>query len=185
MSRAGAPIARFDFERGALRGTHLTLYPNCLVYRGEAQLETMPLAAIASVRVVFARDTRGLAWGVALVAAALVLFAVSGPLAALAGGAALELASQLRADAPAAGQGIAGVLQATFRFLEAVARFLPVLGTALGIGGLVAAGFGWIGATTLTLTVAASERPYVVRGHDRMLLEFAEALADRLMLLKR
>jgi len=58
VSQAGAPIARFDFAGGALRGTHLTLYPNCIVHRGDAQLETVPLAAIASARVGFERDAR-------------------------------------------------------------------------------------------------------------------------------
>jgi hypothetical protein len=185
LSQAGAPVARFDFLSGPLRGTHLTLHPNCLVHRGQGQLETMPLAAVAAARVAFARDSRAIGWGAALVVAALVLFAISAPLAGLAAGAAAEMASQLKSNAPAAGQGIAGVLHATFRFLEAVARLLPVLGAALGIAGVVAAAFGWIGATTLTLTLAASERPYAVRGRDDMLLDFAEALSERMMLLRR
>jgi hypothetical protein len=185
VSQAGAPIARFDFAGGALRGTHLTLYPSCLVHRGEAQLETMPLAAIAGVRVAFERNARALGWGVALIAAALVLLALSGPLAGLAAGAAGELAPQLNSDAPAAGRGIAGVLHATFRFLQALANLFPTLAAALGLGGVAALIVGWLGATTLTLTVAASERPYAVRGRNETLLDFAEALTERLMLLKR
>jgi hypothetical protein len=185
VSQAGAPIARFDFAGGALRGTHLTLYPNCLVHRGDAQLETVPLAAIASARVAFERNGRAIGWGAAMIVAALVLLAASAPLAGLAAGAAGELASQLKADAPAAGRGIAGVLHAAFRFLEAAANSFPTLAAALGLGGVAAAIAGWLGATTLTLTIAASERPYAVRGRDQMLLDFAEALVERLMLLKR
>jgi len=185
VSQAGAPIARFDFAGGALRGTHLTLYPNCIVHRGDAQLETVPLAAIASARVGFERDARAIGRGAFLIVLALALLAVGGPLASLAGGAAGEMASQLRSNAPAAGQGIAGVLLATFRFLEAVANLFPALAAALGLGGLASAILGWLGATTLTLTIAASERPYAVRGRNETLLDFAEALAERLMLLKR
>src|SRR5258708_32380678 len=92
MSEAGRAITRFDFAAGGLRGTHLTLYPNCLVHRGGAHLETLPLASIASVRVAFERDERKLGWGAARVIIALLLLGISAPLAAFAGGPAAELA---------------------------------------------------------------------------------------------
>src|SRR3989442_10141418 len=87
MSDAGPAITRFDFAAGGLRGTHLTLYPNCLVHRGYAHLETLPLASIASGRVAFERDERKLGWGAALGLIALLLLGLAAPLAAFARGA--------------------------------------------------------------------------------------------------
>ena len=141
---AGPAITRYDFTRGALRGTHFTLYANCLIHRGENHLETLPLAAIASLRVAYERDARRLGWGVALLIVALLLFAVSGPLAELAGTASAEMAA----------------------------------GIALGV-------VGWLGNTTLVLDFAGSERVYPVRGRNPGLLDFSEAVCERLMSLKR
>ena len=45
--------------------------------------------------------------------------------------------------------------------------------------------FGWIGRTTLLVSLPGAERLYPVRGRDTLLLDFAEALSERLMLLKR
>jgi hypothetical protein len=42
--------------------------------------------------------------------------------------------------------------------------------------------FGWLGSTTLVVALPGSERVYSVRGRDPQLLEFAEALSERLML---
>ena len=110
MTDAGAAIARFDFNGGGLRGTHLTLYGNCLVHQGGGLLETLPLSAIASVRVAFERDERKLRWAVGLVVIAALLFAVSAPVASFAGGAAAEMAG-------AGAQGVARALHALFQLL--------------------------------------------------------------------
>ena len=83
MSSA-APITTYDFTSGPLRGTHLTLFPDSLLHRGGAFAETIPMRAVAGIRVAFARDERLIGWGTALVVVALVLVGVSGPLAALA-----------------------------------------------------------------------------------------------------
>ena len=80
-SDAGPAITRYDFTSGALRGTHFTLYATCLTHRGDNHLETLPLAAIASLRVAYERNARRIGWGVALLVVALILFAVSGPIA--------------------------------------------------------------------------------------------------------
>jgi hypothetical protein len=177
ISEAGAAVARFDFNRGEMRGTSMTLYANCLVHRGDFHLETVPLAALASVRVAFERDFHRIAWGGVLIFIALVLFAVSGPLAAVAATAAGEVAT--------GATGVAAALATLFRIVEAIARLLPFLGVlaALGGGGLIA--LGWLGATALTLSFARDERIYVVRGRDTRLLDFAETLAERLMLVRR
>jgi hypothetical protein len=177
MSDAGAAIQRFDFENGSMRGSSMTLYPNCLLHRSDFQLETLPLATLASVRVAFERDRRRIGWGVALILIALLMFAISGPLAAISGSAAGEVAS--------AGTGVAAALHGFFRFLEALAKALPLLAAAAGLGGAGLVALGWLGSTSLTLTFAGGQRVYPVRGHNTRLLDFTEAVAERLALLRR
>lgn len=176
MNGADDSISTFEFTSGALRGSHLTLYPGCLVHRGDAGLETVPLHAIAAARVAFERDARGLGWGVALLAGALVLLLVSAPLAALAA----RWASKVAAD-----QVMAEALLASFRFFEGLAKLLPTAAFFTALGGLAVFLLGWLGHTTLTLTLAAVERAYPVRGRNFLLFDFAEALSERIMLQKR
>ena len=57
MSEAGAAITRFDFDSGAMRGSSITLHASCLVHRSDFQLETLPLAALGSVRLTLGRGT--------------------------------------------------------------------------------------------------------------------------------
>jgi hypothetical protein len=178
MSESGPALTRFAFAGGMLRGTHLTLYPTCLVHRGDNHLETLPLAGMTAVRVAFQRDTGKLGWGIALIVVALVLLAIAGPIGSFASGAAGEMAS-------AGAQGVARALHGFFRLLEAVASLLPVLALACVIGGGALGALGWIGRTTLLVSLPGAERLYPVRGRDTLLLDFAEALSERLMLLKR
>lgn len=178
MSEAGPAITRFAFASGALRGTHLTLYPTCLVHRSDTQLETLPLAGVTAVRVGFERDTRKLGWGIALIVIALLLLAISGPIGSFASSAAGEVAA-------AGPQGVAKVLLGFFRLLEALASLMPVAALACVIGGAALCALGWMGRTTLLVSLPGSERVYPARGRDTALLDFAEALSERLMLLKR
>jgi hypothetical protein len=178
VTEIGSAVSRFDFSNGALRGSHLTLYSNCLVHRGDAQLETLPLATVASVRVAFERDPRKMKWGAALLLVALLLLVISGPLASFSAGAAGEMAA-------AGGQGVARALQALFRVLELVAALLPILALITAVGGAALAAFGWLGSTKLTVTFAGYERDYPARGRNTQLLDFSEALATQLMSLKR
>jgi len=178
MSDPGAAIARFDFPSGLLRGSHLILYQGCLVHRGGYVLETLPLATIASVRVAFERDGRRVGWGIALLVAALVLFAVSAPLASLASDAAGQMAA-------AGGQAVARALFTLFRLLEAAAGLLPLLAALLAALGAMLGAFGWLGGTTLVVTFAGCERDYPVRGRNSALLDFSELLAEQLVALKR
>ena len=177
MSEAGAAITRFDFDSGALRGSSLTLYASCLVHRSDLELETLPLAAFASVRVAFERDRRMIGWGAALIVVALLMVLISGPLAAISGSAAGEVAT--------GATGVAAALHGFFRFLESVASGLPVAAALAALGGAALAALGWLGSTSLTLTFAGGERVYPVRGRNTRLLDFAEAVAERLMLLSR
>ncbi len=177
-SDAGPAVARFDFTSGALRGSHFTLYGNCIVHRADGRMETVPLAGIAALRVTYARDRGKLGWGVALLAIALLLFAVSGPLSAFAEAAAAEMAA-------AGSQGVARALQAVFQFFAAVANALPLAALLCAIGGLVLGWIGWTGTTTLVLDLAGSERLYSVAGRNSALLDFSEALGERMVALKR
>ncbi len=177
MSEAGAAVARYDFTNGAMRGTHLTLYSSCLVHRGDAHLETLPLATVASVRVSFERDARRLGWGIALVVLALVMLVLSAPLAVLAGSAASDFAS--------GSSGVAAALNTLFRIVEAVARVLPGVAGAAALGGVALAALGWFGTTVFTLTFAGGDRVFFSRGRSAMLLDFAETVSEKLMQLKR
>ena len=177
-SDAGPAVTRYDFTAGPLRGSHFTLYANCLVHRSDTQLETLPLAGIASLRVAYQRDPRKLGWGVALVLIALMVLAVSGPLAELAGAAAAEMAA-------AGGHGVARALHALFRALWSFANALPYIAFAGALAGIALAVLGWMGSTTLVLDLAGSERSYAVRGRNPGLLDFSEAVCERLMSLKR
>ena len=178
MGDAGAAIARFDFANGLLRGSQLTLYPACLVHQGEGTAETLMLASIASVRIVFERDSRRLGWGLALLLVAVVLLALSSPLASFAAGAAAEIAA-------AGTQGVAHALQAMFGLLEGFARMLPILALMSALGGAALALLGWVGSTRLTVIFAGQERDYPARGRNAGLFDFAELLAGQLVSLKR
>jgi hypothetical protein len=178
VSDPGPAIARFDFTSGHLRGSHLTLFPACVVHRGDADLETLPLAAIASVRVAFERDSRGLGWGLALVFIALLLLAIAAPLGAFASREAAEMAT-------AGSQGVARALQGFFGVLELGASLLPVLAGLTALGGIALAMLGWLGNTQLTLSFGGFERAFPARGRNTGLHDFAELVAEQLMTLKR
>jgi len=112
---------------------------------------------------------------------ALVLIGLSAPLAALAGAAADQVAAQVQAGTGGTGQSVAGVVIAAFHFLQTCARLLPVAGAALVLWGAALFALGWLGATTLTLSLGAVERAYSVRGRNLMLYDFAEAVGESVL----
>ena len=177
MTEAGAAIARFDFDQGALRGSSMTLYATCLVHRSDFHIETLPLAALSSVRVAFERNQRRIGWGATLMVLALILFAVAGPLAAISGSMAGEVSS--------GATGVAAALYGFFRVLESVGRALPSAAALTALCGAALVALGWLGGTSLVLTFAGGERIYAVRGRNTRLLDFTEAVAERLMQLRR
>ena len=177
MSEAGAAIARFAFTSGPQRGSHLTLYANCVVHQSNDELETIPLAGLGSVRVAYVHDPNRVVWGAVAILVAAVLFGIAGPLASVA-----DLAA---ADVSGNPSGVAAALHALFRVVGAGARALPALAVLTGLGGAALAALGWLGSTTLWLTFAGVQRAYPVRGRSAALIDFAEAIAQKLMLLKR
>ena len=169
-----APIARFEFGTGPLRGSELVLYRTSLVHRGGAELETLQIAAIAALRVAFSRETRLFGWGIALVVGALFFLAISGPLASWSAQAVTDLTAS-------GGQGVGRALVSFFRVVEGLANVLPVASLACTLGGAFLIVRGWQGHTTLTLSFGAFERTYAARGRDPLLLDFADRLSARLM----
>ena len=164
------PIASFQFSNGPLRGTQLALYAARLLHQGAGQMESITLSAVAAVRVGFERDYARIAWGVVLLLAALLLFLAAGPLSGLAADAAAEITGK---------NAVAQLLRGTLHALGAAASMLPAAGVAALLGGGALAAFGWIGMTVLVLSLPATERAYSVRGQSRMLVDFAELLAER------
>src|SRR4051812_5079569 len=156
MNDAGSALTRFDFTNGEQRGSHLTLHPNCVVHRGDAHLETLPLATITSVAVSYQRSVSLMGWGFVLLLAAVIMLLAAGPLAGVASAAAAELGTP-------GNNGVAKALQTLFRVLEALAHALP-LGALIAVlaGGALAA-LGWLGSTALTLTFAGAQRVFRVR----------------------
>ena len=167
---AESPIAAFDFTSGPLRGTQLSLYATRLLHHGPGYMESLPLGAIAAVSVSYERHEQRVGGGVALVLLGAVLIAAGGPLAGFAAGAAAEVTGV---------QTIAEVLRGALRALEAFAALLPVAGVACAAAGVALGVLGWIGTTTLALMLPAAERAYPVRGQNRILVDFADLLAER------
>jgi len=167
---------RFDFRFGPLRGSSLLLDEATLTHRGGSRFETVPLQAISAVRIAFERDTNRIGWAIFLLIVGYALSAAAAPLAGLAD----SLATRVRGDGAASVQDIANIMIATFRGLGAAARMLPALGNLVGAIGIVLIAIALWGRTTLTLTLAAVERPYVVWGRNRRLFDFAEAISERL-----
>ena len=169
-----APIARFEFGAGPLRGSELVLYRTSLVHRGGVELETIQLASIAALRVAFTRDTQRLGWGIALVIAALLFLVIAAPL----GSWGTQNVAEITASG---GKGVGGLLIGFFRLVEAMATVLPVLALGCALGGAFLIVRGWQGTTTLSVNFGAFERSYTARGRDPLLLDFADRLSARLM----
>jgi hypothetical protein len=104
----------------------------------------------------------------------MILAAVAGPLQSGFG----ALAAGVREHSGR--ESLDAVLLASFAALGGLARLLPALASALAVFAVALLAFFWLGQTTLTLSFAAVERAYAVRGRNRLLVEFADTLAERL-----
>lgn len=163
----------------SLRGSaQLTLYPNRVVLHGGGAMETVALAQLASVRVAFEREPRKLRWALILAAIAMLLFWVARPLQGMAVSAAAEVAENIRRESTSG--GVPGVLLATFNALGGFARSLPKLGAALIIWAGALGALWLLGVTTLTLSFAAVERDFRMRGRNRAVFDFAESVSSEI-----
>lgn len=172
------PLVEFEIGSGAQRGSRLTLYANRLLHHGADSMEIVPLAQLAAVRVAFARDPAKLNWAIALLVFALTCAAVSGPLQGWLAGAAARIGE------PARRESLDAVLLGAFTAMGALASLLPALAAALAAAAAALLAYFWLGVTVLTLAFAATERSYEVRGRNRYLIEFAQAVAEQLALRK-
>lgn len=168
------PLAEFEIASGTQRGSCLTLYANRLVRHGGDAMEAVPLAQLAAVRVAFERDARKLNWGIVLLVCALILAAVSGPLQ----GGIAALAANVKEHAGR--ESLDAMLLGTFSVLGGLARLLTPLAAAVAAGAAALLVFFWLGRTTLTLSFAAVERDYSVRGRNPLMIQFAELVAAQL-----
>jgi hypothetical protein len=168
--------AQYDFRSGPLRGSTLSLGESTLMHRGRSRLETVPLQAISAVRIAFERDTGKIGWAIVLLIVAYGISAASAPLAGLAD----SLATGVRGDGAASVQDIASIMIATFRGLGAAARLLPSFADLIDVIAIAMLAVGLWGRTTLSVTLSAVERQYVVRGRNRRLFDFAEVLCERI-----
>ena len=165
-----SPVASFELKDG----TQLTLYADRVIHEGGGNLEILPLAHLASVRVGFERDQAKLNWAVVLLVIALLLLLAWGPLLGWSASASARVAEGARRES------LDAVLHAAFGAVTALARLLPWISALLGaIAAALAATFV-VGATVLTLSIAAAERSFVMRGRDRQLVEFAEVIGEQL-----
>jgi hypothetical protein len=170
-----APIAQVDVPSGLRGARSLMLHPFCIVERSRDYLETIPLGALASVSAAFERDEKKLQRGVLLIIAALIVFAIAGPLDSLAGGAAAEMASRL-GDGAGGGASVTRLLYATLDLLDTLAKLLPAAAAALALWGIWRTVQGVLGTTTLTLVFGGAQREYAVRGRAAKLFDFAETV---------
>jgi hypothetical protein len=163
----GAPLASYEFRRGELVGSHLSLFDSRLVHRSAGHFEAMPLDRIGAVSAGFERDSGRIAFGCALLFVGILVLASFWPLRMLVGSALAEVASQA--------QG--GFLAAALRALDFCVALLPFVSVAFILWATAAMALGWIGETVLRVLIAPAERAYATRGRDPELLDFAESLA--------
>jgi hypothetical protein len=169
-----SPLAEFEIRSGAQRGSWLRVYANRLMHQGGESTETVPLAQLASVRVSFERDARKLNWAIGLLLTALALAAISGPLKSWIGAIAGKVGDPARREA------LDALLFGVFNALGAFASVLPGIAAALLVVAAALLVFFWLGETVLTFAFAATERVFAVRGRNRLLVDFAVAVADQL-----
>lgn len=164
----GAPLASFEFRRGELAGSHLSLFDSRLVHRGEGHFEAMPLDHIGAVSVGYERDSGRITLGCILLFVGIVLFAAFWPLRALIGSAIAEMGPQVQGG---------GFLTVALRMLDICVALLPFASVAFIVGATACLALGWMGETVMRVLIAPSERAYSTRGHDPVLFEFAENLS--------
>ncbi len=165
-----APIATFEFRRGAQAGSRLSLFAAFLVHRSGDGFESIPLDHIGSVGVAHERDGGRMAWGWALLFIAAVLIAAFRPLSLLLGSMAGEVS----------GQSPGAFLPAALNAVDLGVSLLPAASLAVAIWGVALLVLWWIGETVMRVVVAPVERVFAVRGRDRSLHEFGESVCARI-----
>ena len=164
----GAPLASFEFRRGELAGSHLSLFDTRLVHRSAGHFEAMPLDHVVSVGAGFERDPGRISLGGVLIVIAIVLFAVFWPLRTLLAATIGEVSAQAQGGA---------FLPAALRVIDFFVALLPFASVVLLLWASACIALGWVGETVMRVTSGASEKVYATRGRDPLLFELAESVA--------
>jgi hypothetical protein len=164
------PLATFEFRRGDLVGSHLSLFKACLVHRSAERFETIHLDRVGALGVAFERETGRIAWGCGLLFIAGLLIAIYFPLRMLIATTAGEVTAQLQGT----------FLPMALRALDFLASLLPFAGIALAVWGVAWLTLGVIGETVVRVVIAPVERVFASRGRDPLLFEFAESVAAQI-----
>jgi hypothetical protein len=154
-----------------------------LVVAGRGREESVPLAHIAVVRVRFERAFGGIAFGAALILAALILFSITAPLRTLIlnQSVGLEPAASQERSANAGGAG--GVAVAVQKVLETAAGIVgafPVAGWLLVVVGFARIALGVIGRTVVTVAAGGAELEFSKRGNSAPLHDFVAEIGRQL-----
>lgn len=163
-------LATFEFRRGELAGSHLSLFSACLVHRSAGGFETIHLDRIGAVGVAFERNAGRIAWGGALFFAALLLVAVFLPMRRLVASMAGEVTAQVQGT----------FLPAAIGALDFCVSLLPFASLGLAAWGITWVVLGWIGETVLRVAVGPGEKLFAMRGLDPLLVEFAESVSAQI-----
>jgi len=165
-----APLATFEFRRGDLAGSHLSLFGACMIHRGADSFETIHLDRIGALQVAFERNAGRIAWGGALFFVALLLVGAFMPMRMLVASMAGEVSPQ-----------VAGTfLPVALRAVAFCVSLLPFASLALAAWGATWLVQGWIGETVVRVAVGPGERAFASRGRDPLLNEFAESVSAQI-----
>ncbi len=165
-----------------LGGATAVLTDRRLVVAGRSHEESLPLAQVSSVQVRFERLARAVSLGIALLAAAAVLFATAGPLRTLLyeQSVALEPAANEERAGGAQGGGIAAGMQRVLGTLAAIVRYFPLVGWLFVAAGAAQIALGVVGRTVVTVTAGGAEIELEQRGDRALLRAFAAEIGRQL-----
>lgn len=165
-----ASLASYEFRRGALAGSHLSLFGSYLEHRSAEGFEMIPLDRVGALNVAYERDTSRISWGGMLLFIAFLVIVAFVPLRMFAATMAGEVSAQAQGT----------FFPAAVRAFEFCVSLLPLASLGLAAWAAVWIGLGWIGQTVLTVVIAPSERVFATRGRDPLLREFADSVAEQL-----
>lgn len=154
-----------------------------LIIVGRASEASVPLAHIARVAVRFERSVGAMVGGALLVAVALFLFAITGPVRAFFLNQTVALEPTVRqevANGVDEDAGLAHGMQRIIGRLAAAARALPVLAWIALLLGLVRIAMGILGRTVVSVSAGSSELELVRRGRNAVLEDFVKEVGRNL-----
>ena len=165
-----APLATFEFRRGELAGSHLSLFRTSLVHRSADRFESSYLDRIGAVGVAYERDPGRMAWGCVLFFTAGALFVVFWPLRMLVASMAGEVSAQAQGT----------FFPAALKVFDLCVSLLPFASVAIAVWAIAWLVLGWVGETALSVASASGERVFASRGRDPLLYEFGESVSAQI-----